>query len=76
MIVFEVMEKCKQSGKKIEIVGFDNLQREFRLPLDVVSVGYDKKAFVEIAVDKLIRKVEKGAKENRSVTVCDVNLKV
>lgn len=76
MIVFEVMEKCKQSGKKIEIVGFDNLQREFRLPLDVVSVGYDKKAFVEIAIDKLIRKVEKGAKENRSVTVCDVNLKV
>lgn len=74
MIVFEVMEKYKQTGKKIEIVGFDNLQREFRLPLDVVSVGYDKKAFVETAIDKLISKVGKNSKYGRTITVCEVNL--
>lgn len=57
---YEVITALGRLKKNIPVVGYDNIQNEIALPFALKSVGYDKKAMVDCAVDLLLAKIADG----------------
>mgnify|MGYP001625437551 FL=1 len=61
LIAFDVLCQLEKFGmKKLPVIGFDNIQQEVRIPNRLVSVGTDKRAMAERAVDVLVSRIETG----------------
>lgn len=61
LIAFDVLCLLEKFGmKKLPVIGFDNIQQEVRIPNRLVSVGTDKRAMAERAVEVLASRIETG----------------
>lgn len=61
IIAYNVFRKINCENKTV--VGYDDIQSDLPMPIDLVSVGVDKKKYVEFMVDKLFEKLNKGTSE-------------
>ena len=64
MLAFDVLcllEKYAISG--VQVIGFDNVQEEVRIPNRLTSVGTDKRAMAERAAEVLVSRIENGKGE-------------
>jgi len=61
MVAFDVICRLEKMGiENIQVIGFDDVQKEVRIPERFVSVGTDKRAMAERAVNVLISRIEEG----------------
>ncbi len=70
LIAYEIMSvlaRHKLDG--IEVVGYDNIQKEIFLPGALKSVDYDKKAMAETAVELLLNKINGGPDGRREMLI-------
>ena len=74
MIAFDIVYRLERAGiENIQVIGFDDIQKEIRIPRRLVSVGTDKRAMAERAVNVLVSRIEKG-REPRVTDTFDVYL--
>ena len=61
LIAFDVLCLLQKFGmQRLPVIGFDNIQEEVRIPDRLVSVGTDKRAMAERAVEVLASRIETG----------------
>ncbi|MCH5158108.1 MAG: LacI family DNA-binding transcriptional regulator [Clostridiales bacterium] len=70
LVAYEVMSVLdKNNLTDIEVVGYDDIQKEISLPGALKSIAYDKKAMAESAVSLLLEKINGDVKTKRRETV-------
>ena len=50
----------KMGIKNAQVIGFDDIQKEVRIPKRLISVGTDKRAMAQRAVNVLVSRIEEG----------------
>ena len=45
---------------RVPVIGFDDIQKEVNIPNRLVSIGSDKRAMAERAVEVLVSRIENG----------------
>ena len=55
MVAFDVIYRLEKMGiKNAQVIGFDDIQKEVRIPKRLISVGTDKRAMAQRAVNVLV----------------------
>ena len=61
MVAFDVIYRLEKMGiKNAQVIGFDDIQKEVRIPKRLISVGTDKRAMAQRAVNVLVSRIEEG----------------
>ena len=61
MVAFDVIYRLEKMGiKNAQVIGFDDIQKEVRIPKRLISVGTDKRAMAQRAVTVLVSRIEEG----------------
>ena len=62
MLAFDVMCLLEKAGldDRVPVIGFDDIQKEVNIPNRLVSIGSDKRAMAERAVEVLVSRIENG----------------
>ena len=61
MVAFDAIYRLEKMGiKNAPVIGFDDIQKEVRIPKRLISVGTDKRAMAQRAVNVLVSRIEEG----------------
>ena len=61
MVAFDVIYRLEKMGiKNAQVIGFDDIQKEVRIPKRLISVGTDTRAMAQRAVNVLVSRIEEG----------------
>ena len=61
MVAFDVIYRLEKMGiKNAQVIGIDDIQKEVRIPKRLISVGTDKRAMAQRAVNVLVSRIEEG----------------
>ena len=61
MVAFDGTYRLENMGiKNAQVIGFDDIQKEVRIPKRLISVGTDKRAMAQRAVNVLVSRIEEG----------------
>lgn len=59
MLAYETLDILREENiTDVKVVGIDNIQEMFRLPVKITTIGGDKKAMAQTTVDVLLEEIE------------------
>lgn len=64
MIAYEALNVLRAMGiDKVKIIGYDNIQADIPIPINITTIGVDKPKYVKSVVQLLLNKIEQKSKD-------------
>lgn len=73
MLAYDTVKCVRSMGESVKVVGYDNIQADISMPIDLTTVGADKPQFVQTVVKLLLDKIE-GRTNDRIASCFSVTL--
>lgn len=73
MMAYDAIKTVKAMQASVKIVGYDNIQADISMPIDLTTIGVDKPEYVQSVVSALLAKVE-GESDGRIANTFEVKL--